>query len=78
VPYLADLPADLPADPLADQVAIRPGDLYRPIEELTTRLERIALAKAPAPVEPPVNRAFNSSRHPEALGEATNQRSRRI
>ncbi len=58
--------------------AIRPGDLYRAIEELTTRLERIALAKAPAPVKPPVNRAFNSSRRPEVLGEATNQASRRI
>jgi len=58
--------------------AVRPGDLYRAIEELTTRLEHIALAKAPAPVRPPVNMAFNSSRHPAVLGEATNQASRRI
>jgi len=45
--------------------------------ELTTRLERMALSKAPAPTKPRVNRSFNASHHPEILGEATNQRSRR-
>jgi len=39
--------------------AIRPGELYRKIQDLTTQLERMALSKAPAPVKPRVNRAFN-------------------
>jgi len=38
---------------------IRPGDLYRRIRALTGRLELLALSKAPAPVKPRVNRAFN-------------------
>jgi hypothetical protein len=58
--------------------AVRPGELYRQIHDLTTQLERLALSKAPAPVKPQVNRAFNPSLHPEVLDEATNQRSRRI
>jgi hypothetical protein len=57
--------------------AIRPGELSRAIAELTTRLERMALSKAPAPVRPRVNRSFNASHHPEILGEATTQPSRR-
>jgi hypothetical protein len=56
---------------------VRPGELYRQIQELTTQLEGMALTKAPAPVKPQVNRAFNSSLHPEVLDEAMNQRSRR-
>jgi hypothetical protein len=39
--------------------AVRPGDLYRQIQTLTKQLERMALAKAPAPVIPRVKRAFN-------------------
>jgi transposase InsO family protein len=39
--------------------SIRPGNLYRQIQSLTTQLERLALSKAPAPVKPQVNRAFN-------------------
>jgi len=39
--------------------AIKPGDLSRQIQGLTNQLERIALSKAPAPVKPQVNRAFN-------------------
>jgi len=39
--------------------AVRPGKLYREIQALTTQLERMALSKAPAPVKPQVNRAFN-------------------
>ena len=58
--------------------SIHPGELSRAIGELTTRLERMALTKAPAPVKPRVNRSFNEPRHPEVLGEATNQASRRI
>ncbi len=58
--------------------AVRPGALYRSIRELTERLERLALSKAPTPVKPPVNRAFNSRQHPELLVEATIQPSRRI
>jgi hypothetical protein len=58
--------------------AVRPGDLYRSIQELTTRLEHLALTKAPAPVKPQVNRSFNPSLHPEVLVEATIQTSRRI
>jgi hypothetical protein len=40
---------------------VHPGDLYRQIQDLTTQLERLALSKAPAPVKPRVNRAFNAS-----------------
>jgi len=40
---------------------IHPGDLYRQIQKLTEELERMALSKAPAPVKPPVNQAFNRS-----------------
>jgi hypothetical protein len=58
--------------------AIRPDELYSQIHDLTTRLERMALSKAPAPVKPQVNRAFNPSLHPEVLVEATIQTSRRI
>jgi hypothetical protein len=57
--------------------SVHPGELSRAITELTTRLERMALSKAPAPTKPRVNRSFNASHHPEILGEATNQRSRR-
>jgi hypothetical protein len=57
--------------------AVRPGELYRQIQDLTTQLERLALNKAPVPVKPQVNRAFNPSLHPEVLVEATNQPSRR-
>jgi hypothetical protein len=42
--------------------AIHPGDLYRQIRDLTSRLENLALAKAPAPVKPKVNTAFNQTR----------------
>jgi hypothetical protein len=38
---------------------IHPGDLFREIRALTEELERIALSKAPAPIKPPVNTAFN-------------------
>jgi hypothetical protein len=40
---------------------VHPGELYRQIQDLTTQLERLALSKAPAPVRPRVNRAFNAS-----------------
>jgi hypothetical protein len=42
--------------------AIAPGDLYREIAALTQQLENLALAKAPAPVKPKVNQAFNEWR----------------
>lgn len=38
---------------------VHPGELHRGIADLAARLERMALSKAPAPVRPPVNRAFN-------------------
>ena len=38
---------------------VHPGELYHHIQALTTQLERMALSKAPAPVKPRVNRAFN-------------------
>jgi hypothetical protein len=57
---------------------VRPGELYRSIEKLTTRLEHLALTKIPAAIKPKVNRAFNPSLHPEVLVEATIQSSRRI
>jgi transposase InsO family protein len=55
---------------------IRPGELQRHIDTLTTRLERVALSKTTAPPRP-VNRAFNKTDRPEILGEATNHASRR-
>jgi transposase InsO family protein len=57
---------------------LRPAELYRTIAALAARLERLSLSKAPAPVKPSVNRAFNPSLHPEVLVEATIQSSRRI
>jgi transposase InsO family protein len=39
---------------------VRPGELYRRIQDLTAQLERMALSKAPAAVKPRVNRAFNT------------------
>lgn len=57
--------------------AMRPGELQRQIDELATRLERLALTKTTAPARP-INRAFNHTDHPEVLGEATNHRSRRF
>ncbi len=57
---------------------IHPGDLFRQIASLTEQLEHLALTKAPAPVKPKVNRAFNEWHHPEVLDEAMNQASRRI
>jgi len=38
---------------------VHPGELYREIRALTVQLERLALSKAPAPIKPEVNRAFN-------------------
>jgi transposase InsO family protein len=57
---------------------IRPAELYRQIAELTARLENMALAKAPAPVKPAVNRAFNAGPKAEVPRGATNQPWRRI
>ena len=45
----------------ATMAGVRPGDLYHQILALTEQLERLALSKAPAPVKPRVNRAFNAS-----------------
>jgi hypothetical protein len=50
---------------------VRPGNLYRQIRTLTEQLERLALTKAPAPILPRVNRAFNRTPFPEVLPEAT-------
>ena len=40
--------------------SVHPGELYRQIQDLSAQLERLALYKAPAPVKPRVNRAFNA------------------
>jgi hypothetical protein len=56
---------------------IRPGELQREIARLCGQLERLALTKTVAP-QRTVNRSFNATDRPELLGEATNQRSRRI
>jgi len=56
---------------------IRPGELQREIAQLCGQLERLALTKTVAP-QRAVNRSFNTTDRPELLGEATNQRSRRI
>jgi hypothetical protein len=61
----------------ATMASIHPADLYRAIAALATRLERLALTKAPAPVKPRVNRSFNETPHAKVLREATNQLSRR-
>ena len=45
----------------ATMAGVRPGDLYHQILALTEQLEHLALSKAPAPVKPRVNRAFNAS-----------------
>ncbi len=58
--------------------AIRPGELYRQIQGLTTQLELVALSKAPAPVKPRVNRAFNQQLQAKVLDEAMIRPSRRI
>jgi hypothetical protein len=58
--------------------SVRPGDLYRQIRDLTSRLENMALSKAPAASKPRVNTAFNPSLHAKVSREATNQPSRRI
>ena len=55
---------------------LHPGELARQIDTLAARLEHIALTKTTAPTRR-INRAFNKSDHPEILGEATNQPSRR-
>jgi len=57
---------------------LHPGHLQREIAALCERLQRLSLNKAPAPIPRAVHRAFNASHRPELLGEATNQRSRRI
>jgi hypothetical protein len=57
--------------------ALRPGEIQREIAGLCVRLEHLAMSKA-AQRTRAVNRAFNASDRPELLGEATNQRSRRI
>jgi hypothetical protein len=51
---------------------LEPGNLYRAIAVLTARLERLSLSKAPAPVKPPVHRAFNDYAQAEVLPEAMN------
>ena len=56
---------------------LQPGQLQREIARLCAQLERLALAKTAAP-QRAVNRSFNARDRPEVLGEATNQRSRRI
>jgi hypothetical protein len=43
----------------AAMAEISPGSLYRQIQGLTHELESMALAKAPAPIKPKVNRSFN-------------------
>jgi len=57
---------------------VRPAQLYETIRALTTRLERLSLLKAPAPVQPFINRPFNDPLNAEVLREATIQASRRI
>jgi hypothetical protein len=57
--------------------ALHPGQLQREIDHLCQQLERLSLEKRPAR-QRSVNRSFTASPHPELLGEATNQGSRRI
>jgi len=51
--------------------------LHDQIQQLLSELEHHALTKGLAPIRR-VNRSFNQRLHPEELGEATNQASRRI
>jgi hypothetical protein len=39
--------------------ALKPGDLFRDIQQLCSELEDMALIKTPAPVKPALNHAFN-------------------
>jgi len=48
-----------------------PGHLSRLIDQHARKLQTIALNKAPAPVKPPVNRAFVNPSPRRKLGEAT-------
>ena len=48
--------------------AIRPGDLSRRITALAQELEGLTVTKASTPIRR-INRAFNSSDHPELRGE---------
>ncbi len=55
---------------------IRMASISDQIQSLTAELEHTALARALAPIRR-VNKAFNRRIHPEILGEAMNQASRR-
>ena len=57
--------------------AIRPGDLSRRITALAQELESITVTKSPTPIRR-INRAFNSSDHPELCGEKKPRRSRAL
>jgi len=57
----ADITTQCRADMETTMAGVRPGELYRQIQDLTSQLEHLALSKAPAAVKPTVNRAFNSS-----------------
>jgi hypothetical protein len=68
---------------------LHPGELQRQIDRLCAELQRLAVTKAPTPLPKRVNRDFTKSPRPElslpgdaasrrVLGEATNQRSRRV
>jgi hypothetical protein len=54
------------------------GHLSRQIDNLATKLQTVALTKAPASTKPTVNRAFNNTTKRRKPGEATNTASRRF
>jgi len=56
---------------------LHPGAHQRAIDVLVARLERLALTKTTARPRA-INRTFNTSDHPELLGEATNPAPRRF
>ena len=58
--------------------AIAPKALGDQIAALLTKLEHLNAFKPKTKPPVKVNRSFNANPHPEILGEATNQRSRRI
>jgi hypothetical protein len=54
------------------------GQLSRQIDNLATKLQTVALTKAPASTKPAVNRAFINTTKRRKPGEATNTPSRRF
>lgn len=69
---IKEMPAENKNSMTATMNTLKPGQLFKDIEQLRSKLENKALLKAPAPIKPPVNRAFNEPKKRRFLNEATN------